>query len=485
MPSADSAETEEVITPAAAAAGVTSLELPVLPPAKPAGDSRLWPVATVMATGIFATTFVQTQTLGYLPLNHLLTMDMHLDSAKAATFFSLAMMPWTFKTIAGLVVDGVPLFGSRRRSYLMLSALAAATMWLLMGFSMSQYSLLLGLAIAMNTAVVFASTTSGGLLVEAGQRFGMSGRLSSLRVLAQNLGAGLVAPVSGLLAAHTMKGSHPLFWTSIVAIGPLACMFFFSWFLLKEAPLPPQPDHGRSFGAQALHVCVSIWSQIKNVLRREMLMPALLLLFIQAVPTFRSTCFYQYQTGTLHYTDEQLGWLGFAGYAVALLSSGVYAWWCRRASLRTSLYGAIIVTSLAALPYLFYHAYEPYMVRAISIEGIGTFLQILAFLPLFDMAVRSTPKGSEALGYSLLIGVWNIGLMFGGQAGPWIYEHTLKAAMSVPHWFDPSVNFTEVSAAIHRQQMNHLIWLNAIITLAGLIIVFLLPKTLVEKREGK
>ena len=35
------------------------------------------------------------------------------------------------------------------------------------------------------------------------------------------------------------------------------------------------------------------------------------------------------------------------------------------------------------------------------------------YLPRFDLAVRSTPKGSEALGYSLLISVWNIGLMIG------------------------------------------------------------------------
>jgi uncharacterized membrane protein YeiH len=137
-------------------------------------DPRLWPVATVMATGIFATTFVQLQGLGYLPFNHLLT-NMGLDSDKSATFFSLSMLPWTFKVIAGLFVDGVPLFGSRRRAYLLLSALSAAAMWLWMGWAPSNYNLLLILAIGMNTAIVFGSTTSGGLLVEAGQRFNASG----------------------------------------------------------------------------------------------------------------------------------------------------------------------------------------------------------------------------------------------------------------------------------------------------------------------
>jgi hypothetical protein len=339
------------------------------------GDPRLWPIATVKATGIFATTFVQTQTLGYLPFNHLLK-HMGLDSDKAATFFSLAMLPWTFKVVAGLMVDGVPLFGSRRRSYLILSALTALGMWLLMGVSPGNFNLLLVLAIGMNAAIVLGSTTSGGLLVEAGQRFNASGRLSSLRVFAQNLGAGLALPVCGYLADHTMSGKCPLGWTSAAAILPLACMFFAAWFLLKEAPLPESVEHGRSAVEQTFHVAASIWRQIKNVLRPQMLLPAALVFFIQAVPTFRSTCFYQYQTETLKYSDAALGWLGLAGY-------------------------------------------------------------------------------------SLLISVWNIGLMIGSKTGPTLYEHVLN------------------------KNMNSLIWLNAGVTLAGVVFVFLLPKALVNASERK
>lgn len=422
-------------------------------PAAPPTD-KLWPVATVMATGIFATTFVQLQGLGYLPFNHLLK-EMGFDSNKSATFFSLAMLPWTFKAIAGLLVDGVPLFGSRRRAYLLMSALVAMAIWALMGASPKNYDLLLGLAIAMNAVIVFGSTTSGGLLVEAGQRFGASGRLSSLRVFAQNLGAGLGMPLGGLLAATALG------WTSAAAILPLSCLFFAAWFLLKEPPLPPRPDHGRSFVGQSLHVLRSIWLQIRNVLRWQMLMPALLACFIQIVPTFRSTCFYQYQTETLHYSDAALGWLGLTGYGVALLSSGVYAWCCRRLSLRISLYGAIFLTSLSALPYLFYTPYEPWMLRASTIEGLGTFLQYLAYLPIFDLIVRSTPKGSEALGYSVLISVWNIGLMIGTKTGPMLYETSL------------------------HKNMNSLIWLNAVVTLAGVVLVFFIPRSLIAQREGR
>jgi predicted MFS family arabinose efflux permease len=422
------------------------------PDATTAPPQKLWPIATVMATGIFATTFVQTQTLAYLPFNHLLTVNLKLDSNQAATFFSLCILPWSFKVIAGLFVDGLPLFGSRRRAYLVLSAITAAAIWLVMGLAPAKYNLLLVLAVAMNTAIVFGSTTSGGLLVEAGQRFNASGRLSSLRVFAQNFGAALGTLLGGLLAAYALT------WTSAVAMLPLLCMFFAAWLLLREPPLPPSVAHGRSFFGQLKHVVLSIWSQIKNVLRWQMLLPALLLCFIQAVPTFRSTCFYQYQTTTLHYSDAALGWLGLAGYGAALLSSGVYAWWCRKVPLRVSLYAVIILTYLSALPYLFYTSAMP---RALAIESLGTFLQYLAYLPLFDLAVRCTPKGSEALGYSLLISVWNIGLAIGTKTGPMLYEHSLGKGM------------------------NSLIWLNAGVTLAGIAIVFLMPRTLLNAREGK
>ena len=462
----------------------------------------MWPVATVMATGVFATTFVQTQCLAYLPFNHLL-QSMGLDSNKAATFLSLCILPWSFKVLAGLLVDGFPIFGSRRRAYLLLSGLIASVTWLLMGVSPGQYNLLLFLAIAMNTAIVFGSVTSGGLLVEAGQKFNASGRLTSLRMFAYNLGASLAAPIGGLLAGHTMKGSHPLFATSIVAIVPLTCMFFFSWFLLKEAPAPFQTSdfvlsmrlllkdfvswrylavivayyffcrlvlfYADSFqyiwpvflGGAGVGVLIRyLHHRHPEIFSWNMFWAALLLFFVQAVPTFRSTCFYQYQTGPLHYNDAAIGLLGFVGYGAALLNSAIYVWWCRKSSLRVSLYGAILVTSLSALPYLYYTVYTPYMPRAVVIEIVGNLFQFLAYLPLLDLAVRCTPKGSEALGYSVLIGVWNIGLMIGMKTGPMLYEQ-----------------------AFHKN-MNSLIWLNAAVTLVGVVLVFLLPRTLVEKREG-
>ena len=434
-------------------------------------------IAAVMATGIFATTFVQLQGLGSYPINHLLMKQMQLDSNQAATFVAFTTLPWTFKAVAGLLVDGVPLFGSRRRSYLLLSAVMAAVMWGLMAMVTTNYNLLFLCAIGMNTALVFGSTTAGGLLVEAGQRFNASGKLSSLRAFAQNLGAALGVPVGGFLAGHAFG------WTSAAAVLPLGCMFLTTWLLLKdETPVVASDNTGDPFAARCWKIISSIGTQISNVVTPKMLGPALLLLFIQAVPTFRSTSFYEYQTKTLGYSDVTLGMLSLAGYGAALFSSVVYAWVCRKLPLRISLYAAIILTSLSALPYLFYPYWADgrYLGMLLGIEGVATFLMCLAYVPLFDLAVRATPKGSEALGYSVLISVWNIGLMIGGKSGPWLYQHGVERALAaVGNTADSAVQY-----AIRHQEINQLIWINAIGTLAGLAIVWFLPQALVGKPEA-
>jgi MFS family permease len=436
----------------------------------------LRPIAVVMATGIFATTFVQLQGLGALPLNSLLMKQMNLDSNQAGTFVAFSTLPWTFKAVAGLLVDGVPIFGSRRRSYLLLSAVFAAVMWGLMAMASASYSLLFLCAIGMNTALVFGSTTAGGLLVEGGQRFNASGKLSSLRAFAQNLGAALGVPVGGFLAGRAFG------WTSAAAILPVACMFVTAWFFLRDEPrLPPLASRGEPLTRRFWRVISSIGRQLGNVLVPQMAVPALLLLFIQAVPTFRSTSFYEYQTKTLGYSDATLGMLSLAGYGAALFSAAAYAWVCRKVPLRISLYAAILLTSLSALPYLIYPYWDGgrYLPLLLGIEGVGTFLMCLAYVPLFDLAVRATPKGSEALGYSVLISVWNVGLMIGGKSGPWLYQKGVERALAaVGGTADTAVQYT-----IRHQEINQLIWLNAIVTLAGLVIVWFLPKALVGRPE--
>ena len=132
-----------------------------------------------------------------------------------------------------------------------------------------------------------------------------------------------------------------------------------------------------------------------------------------------------------------------------------YVYFCRRFTLRQLLYACVFFTSLLSLLYLGYNDRK----SALIIEIIYAFAVSLAQLPLYDLAARATPKGSEAVGYSIIVSVWNWGLLVSDLVGSGLYE---------------KYNLT----------FKNLVWLNAGTTLLALIAIPLLPALLVDSKEN-
>src|SRR5262249_16941458 len=135
-----------------------------------------------------------------LPFRNLLKEELAASQVGMSTFFAFAALPWYLKPAAGLLSDSFPLFGTRRRHYLIFSAALAGLLWLVVGVVRGGYAPLLAATIAVNVMLVVASTVLGGLLVEAGQRLGATDRLVTVRVFVEST-CGLVGgTLSGILA---------------------------------------------------------------------------------------------------------------------------------------------------------------------------------------------------------------------------------------------------------------------------------------------
>jgi hypothetical protein len=99
------------------------------------------------------------------------------------------------------------------------------------------------------------------------------------------------------------------------------------------------------------------------------------------------------------------------------------------------------------------------------IDTSNGFLGVLGILPLFDLAARATPRGSESFGYALLMSVYNIAVFaISNPIGSWLYE--------LP------------SAGWHHN-LTRLIWLNTGTSLIALVLVPFLPQVLLTHREGQ
>ena len=106
------------------------------------------------------------------------------SAASAAWFAAALSVPWAIKPLYGLLTDFVPLAGSRRRSYLLLTTAVACvgmTAIYFLPLSSDRATLLLVLLLLPAVAIAFSDVVVDALMVEIGQPRGMTGRLQSIQ----------------------------------------------------------------------------------------------------------------------------------------------------------------------------------------------------------------------------------------------------------------------------------------------------------------
>src|SRR5882724_3323038 len=120
----------------------------------------------IIAAGMFAANMALPDTLD-LPIKNLLRTELKLGRDEVSLFMSLAGLSWYLKMLAGLLSDCFPLFGTRRRHYLIFSATLAAVCWLIMGAVPHRYWPLFFALLATHAMLVIVSTVTAGLIVDA------------------------------------------------------------------------------------------------------------------------------------------------------------------------------------------------------------------------------------------------------------------------------------------------------------------------------
>jgi hypothetical protein len=148
------------------------------------------------------------QGMWYLPnlsITFLLKDTFGLSAAQTATFFSITVIPWLIKPVYGLISDFVPLFGQRRKSYFLLSSGMAAAMGFVLTM-MGSYTYW-GVAIfftLMGLGLAFTDVLTDALMVENGQRLGLTGPFQAVQWAAISLASILVGVGGGWLAQQKL-----------------------------------------------------------------------------------------------------------------------------------------------------------------------------------------------------------------------------------------------------------------------------------------
>jgi len=356
----------------------------------------------VIGAAAFVNTIAQLEVIGQLPIRYLLKEHLHATPEEMSSFLFFAAVAWYLKPVAGLVSDGIPLFGTRRRHYLMISSGTAGVCWILLGVIPESYRLLLFIAMALNVMMVFASTAMGGMLVEQAQRFGATGRLSALREGVNNLATTIGLPVSGYLAVHAIG------WTAVPAAGLL-----FALALCVSAFLREEGGAGRDG---------EVWStafvQLETILHSKTLWTAGFLIFLFYVTPGFATPLYYIQIDTLGFSQPFIGWLAVIGGITGMTGALIYARVCKTLPLGPLIACGIVLSSILTLLYLYYESHNAAIIIT-AVNGLGG---TLAVVPLYDLAARATPRGCEGLGFALMMSLRNLAANGGDWIGSWLLQ---------------------------------------------------------------
>jgi hypothetical protein len=311
-------------------------------------------------------------------------------------------LPWYLKIIAGVFSDRIPLFGTMRRHYVLLSATAAAGLWLLAAQISHSYLSLLVIITAMETMLVVCSTVMGALLVEVGQRLDVAGRLVAARIFVEGICAVVAGPLAGFLAGFPFGITAATEAVVAFSVVPIAVIW------LNE-------PRTAKFEVSAVADTVG---ELRGIFRYRALWLAAGFIFIAAMPQLFPTPLWNFQKCDMKFSDTTIGYLRAAGGAGSMLAAMVYAVVYRWFSLRILIALGIAGSSFGSFAYLFYHS-EP---AAFAIDAANGFLTTLWILAMMEMAVWVVPKAEAAAAFALLMGASNLGNTLGDNVFSYLVD---------------------------------------------------------------
>ena len=104
-----------------------------------------------------------------LSINYFFKDVLKLDPTELSLFNSVINFVWILKPIFGFICDSYPLFGSRRRSYLILFSLVGALAWILLGTWVSNLWQAILVKTLINISINFCNVIGEAIMVENSQ----------------------------------------------------------------------------------------------------------------------------------------------------------------------------------------------------------------------------------------------------------------------------------------------------------------------------
>jgi Na+/melibiose symporter-like transporter len=328
-------------------------------------------------------------------------------AASAAWFIAILSLAWSIKPLYGLLTDFVPLAGTRRRGYLLLTtavaAVSIATAYVL-PLDASSFTLLLLVLLPSSVAIAFSDVVIDAMMIEAGQRTASTGRFQSIQWSCMYAATIATGVIGGWLSQWGLQQTGFLIAGLSCAVSLIAV-----WMLVREKP--------RAGGPSKLSAPL-VLGEMKKTVRQPGLLAIGAFLFLWNFNPFSATVLYFYSIQSLQFSEQFVGALT-SWHAAGLLGGSIfYGLVCRRISLPWLIHGSIVTGILATLAYWLYVD----ATSGIAVSIIAGVVYAAGTLGQLDLAARICRPETAGTTFALLMSLTNLSAALSQGVGGSMYD---------------------------------------------------------------
>lgn len=343
------------------------------------------------------------------PLNYFLKQIYGWTPPQVTAYLTILNLPWIIKPIYGIVSDFLPLFGYRRKTYLVLANAAAAGAYYWVTQTTAPGELIVALLLTAY-GMAISSTICGAVLVENGQKFSSSDAFVNQQWLWFNIAAMASAFIGGQLVERLPPSGALHSAAAIIAVAPLVVVFT-GWFLIDE----PTSRIDLSEMKRTL-------ASLLTALTLRDLWVIALFLFVYYLNPGLGTPLYYHMTDDLKFSQEYIGLLGSINSAGWIVGALLYRGVLKAFSAKMLLNFSITLGTLATTAFLL--LWSEALAAVINLfSGIAG---MIAFVATLTLAADYCPRRSEGFAFAALMSITNFAAALSDNIGSLLYEHLFR-----------------------------------------------------------
>jgi predicted MFS family arabinose efflux permease len=347
------------------------------------------------------------------PLTYYLKQTHGWTALQVTAFITVFNVPWVIKPVYGLVSDFLPLFGYRRKSYLLIANTAAVGGYFWATQINTPSVLLLALMLTAY-AMAISSTLCGAVLVENGQRLHESGTFVNQQWLWFNVAAMAAAIIGGQLVQHLSPSSALHVAAGLVAIAPFAVII---------GTLTLIPEQKVSINVQGMRSTFD--GLLESFKRRQLWIIATFIFLYYFSPGF-ATPLYYHMTDELKFSQAYIGILGSISSAGWVVGALLYRRFFGGMTLKTLLNVSIAFGTVTTAAYFLLSTET----SAAILNFCSGFAAMLATVATLTLAADYCPQRAEGFTFAILMSIINLATASADNVGSFLYTHVFHNSLT-------------------------------------------------------